>query len=312
MTLSSAVRQGGLALGRLDVPADTEDWPEGQRFYRWRAATTTHATSDYEGPKFGYARMPDQFALDAFRRLRARPARPGAGDGRDRPRVQPQPVGAAAPDGRPGDELGDGSVFDGMPEEGQQRGRGLARRRPGQGGVRAVARSTPSTRSPPSSSRAHDDDLVLVVLGDHWPRHHRLRDEHAGHDVPISVIAHDPAVLHRIGGWGWQDGLRPARPTRPCGRWTPSATGSWTPSAADELARASSCEDRAGRSSLLHLEPLRCPRAGVPVVGRHAVMRSRRVPPTSPSPGTDPPSRVNTMSCVVGRRGAAVLASSSA
>jgi hypothetical protein len=29
--------------------------------------------------------------------------------------------------------------------------------------------------------------------------------------VPISVIAHDPAVLDKISGWGWQDGLRPSR-----------------------------------------------------------------------------------------------------
>jgi len=29
------------------------------------------------------------------------------------------------------------------------------------------------------------------------------------HDVPISVISHDPAVLKRIGGWGWDAGLLP-------------------------------------------------------------------------------------------------------
>jgi hypothetical protein len=27
--------------------------------------------------------------------------------------------------------------------------------------------------------------------------------------VPISVIAHDPAVMRRIAGWGWVDGMRP-------------------------------------------------------------------------------------------------------
>jgi hypothetical protein len=30
-----------------------------------------------------------------------------------------------------------------------------------------------------------------------------------GHDVPISVIARDPAVLRRIDAWGWLDGIRP-------------------------------------------------------------------------------------------------------
>jgi hypothetical protein len=27
--------------------------------------------------------------------------------------------------------------------------------------------------------------------------------------VPISIIAHDTAVLNQISGWGWQDGLLP-------------------------------------------------------------------------------------------------------
>ncbi|MCW2492864.1 MAG: hypothetical protein JWN47_2228, partial [Frankiales bacterium] len=31
----------------------------------------------------------------------------------------------------------------------------------------------------------------------------------ASHDVPITIIARDPAVMDRISGWGWQDGLRP-------------------------------------------------------------------------------------------------------
>jgi hypothetical protein len=30
------------------------------------------------------------------------------------------------------------------------------------------------------------------------------------HDVPISLIAHDPSVLKRITGWGWEAGLRPS------------------------------------------------------------------------------------------------------
>jgi hypothetical protein len=28
--------------------------------------------------------------------------------------------------------------------------------------------------------------------------------------VPISVVAHDPDVLNRIAGWGWEDGMRPS------------------------------------------------------------------------------------------------------
>jgi hypothetical protein len=57
--------------------------------------------------------------------------------------------------------------------------------------------------------RYGDKDLVLVVLGDHQPAT-IVTGQGAGHDVPISVIAHDPKVLDRIAGWGWQDGMRPS------------------------------------------------------------------------------------------------------
>jgi hypothetical protein len=53
-----------------------------------------------------------------------------------------------------------------------------------------------------------DDDLVVVMLGDHWPVT-TVSGTTPGHDVPVSVIANDPVVLDAIDDWGWQDGLRP-------------------------------------------------------------------------------------------------------
>ncbi|MGI5215680.1 sulfatase, partial [Plantactinospora sp. CA-290183] len=53
-----------------------------------------------------------------------------------------------------------------------------------------------------------DEDLVLVFLGDHQPAP-IVTGEGAGRDVPITIVARDPAVLDRIAGWGWQDGLNP-------------------------------------------------------------------------------------------------------
>ncbi len=53
-----------------------------------------------------------------------------------------------------------------------------------------------------------DDDLVVVMLGDHQPAT-IVSGEDAGRDVPISVISRDPAVLDAISGWGWDEGLRP-------------------------------------------------------------------------------------------------------
>jgi hypothetical protein len=31
----------------------------------------------------------------------------------------------------------------------------------------------------------------------------------ADHDVPVTLLARDPAVLDRISGWGWAQGVRP-------------------------------------------------------------------------------------------------------
>jgi hypothetical protein len=59
----------------------------------------------------------------------------------------------------------------------------------------------------------HDDNLVLVVLGDHQPAT-IVSGSGASHDVPITIVAHDPSVLARISSWGWQPGMRP-RPDAP-------------------------------------------------------------------------------------------------
>ena len=53
-----------------------------------------------------------------------------------------------------------------------------------------------------------NDNTVLVFLGDHQPAP-IVTGDNASRDVPIAIVAHDPAVLDRISGWGWQEGLKP-------------------------------------------------------------------------------------------------------
>lgn len=53
-----------------------------------------------------------------------------------------------------------------------------------------------------------DDNLVLVFFADHQAAP-TVRSKDAGHDVPITIAAKDPAVLERVAGWGWQDGIMP-------------------------------------------------------------------------------------------------------
>jgi hypothetical protein len=32
----------------------------------------------------------------------------------------------------------------------------------------------------------------------------------ADHDVPITIIAHDPKVIHRLNPWRWEPGMLPS------------------------------------------------------------------------------------------------------
>ncbi len=58
-----------------------------------------------------------------------------------------------------------------------------------------------------------DDDLVVVLVGDHQPAT-IVSGDGPGHDVPVTVIAQDPAVIEAIGpqgsDWRWDAGLRPS------------------------------------------------------------------------------------------------------
>lgn len=103
--------------------------------------------------------------------------------------------------------LGDGSVFNEMAAEGDSPD--VVWRDPDR--VRAAyAQSIEYSLSALISfvQTFGDKNLVLVVLGDHQPAT-IVSGRGASHDVPISVIAADPAVLDRISSWNWQAGLRP-------------------------------------------------------------------------------------------------------
>jgi hypothetical protein len=49
----------------------------------------------------------------------------------------------------------------------------------------------------------------VVFLGDHQAAP-IITGQHASHDVPITIVAKDPAVLKRVAGWGWTNGLKPS------------------------------------------------------------------------------------------------------
>ena len=104
-------------------------------------------------------------------------------------------------------ELGDGSIFDPMPAQGESPEDLLS----DPDRVKAAyAESIAYTLDVVTSfvAQLEDQNLVLVVLGDHQPAS-IVSGQGASRDVPASIVAADPAVLDRVTDWGWQEGLRP-------------------------------------------------------------------------------------------------------
>lgn len=203
-TLSATFKRAGWrTVG--DVPSNRQDWPDGTSFYRYDTVYDARNVG-YAGPGFSYASMPDQYVLSAFQRLEL--DKPG-----HRPvmaeidLVSSHTPWTPLPHLLDWGDVGNGSVFSAMvggpPPQ-------VVWRDPDQ--VRAAyAKSIEYSLSTLISFvlSCHDsNDLVLVVLGDHQPAT-VVSGPGASHDVPITVIARDPAVMSRISGWGWQDGLRP-------------------------------------------------------------------------------------------------------
>ena len=203
-TLSSTFARAGWRTVDV-VPADERAWPEGATFFGYDQIYDSRNVG-YRGPKFSYAPMPDQYVWSAFQRLELAPGHAPVMAEIDL--VSSHTPWTPLPTMVPWDEVGDGSVFDPMPAQGptpEELWRDPA-------AVQAsYGRSVQYTLSALVSFVEQDADpnLVLVVLGDHSPAT-IVSGPDASHDVPISVVSRDPAVLDAIGSWGWASGLRPA------------------------------------------------------------------------------------------------------
>jgi phosphatidylglycerophosphate synthase len=207
LTLTKAFRRAGWRTA-ADLPSNDRSWPEGFSFYHFDKIYDRRNVG-YRGPKYAFASMPDQYVLLALQRLElAKPKRRPLFAEVDL--VSSHTPWTRVPPLIDWSRVGDGSIFNRLPVD--------------QTGLTDVqqgyARSIRYTLRALFSFVEHygRKNLVLVVLGDHQPS--RVVTGRPGHDVPISVIAHDPAVMRRIAGWGWVDGMRPA-PTAPV--WPMSA-----------------------------------------------------------------------------------------
>nr|WP_300052047.1 sulfatase-like hydrolase/transferase [uncultured Nocardioides sp.] len=210
-TLSSLFGRAGWRTV-ASVPANDRDWPQGA-FYGFDHVYDARNVG-YRGPRFGYPTMPDQFTLEAFQQAELAP--------RDRRPVMAEidlisshAPWSRTPDLLPQESVGDGSIYAGMPETLPSE----ADIWPDAGRVRAayahaIVYSLQSVVS--FLSTYADDDLVVVLLGDHQPAIIVSGGSGGdpGHDVPVTVIAKDPAVVEALGprgsDWGWDPGMRPS------------------------------------------------------------------------------------------------------
>ncbi|HEY8481977.1 MAG TPA: sulfatase [Spirillospora sp.] len=200
-TLTHAFRRAGSRTVGL-MPAITRAWPEGA-FYGYDKLYDNRNLG-YRGPRFAFATMPDQYTLSVLQRNEL------ARDDRapvmaETALVSSHAPWAAIPRLVPWDQVGDGSIFRGM-------GKGDDAPWPPPGRIRGEYRKSIEYTLSTLISYVETyggEDTVLVFLGDHQPSP-VLAGKGASRDVPITIVAKDEAVLNRISGWGWRDGLRPA------------------------------------------------------------------------------------------------------
>lgn len=204
LTLPGAFHKSGAWRTVGIVPGVQKNWPEGD-FYGLDKVYDSRDLG-YQGPKFSWSTMPDQYALSAFERLEA--AKKG-----DKPLMSEiiltsshQPW-APLPKTVGWDEVGDGSVYRDIEKAGKD---------PADVFTDPVKVKEEYGKSVQYSlhsllryvEKYGDENTVLVFLGDHQPMA-SVSGNGASHDVPVTVVAHDPEVLDRIDDWGWSDGLRP-------------------------------------------------------------------------------------------------------
>ena len=213
-TLAQAFKQAGWRTVD-DVPSNDRAWPQGEKYYHYDKIYNRYQVG-YHGPTFTYASMPDQYIFSALQRLEI-------GKTHRKPLFAevdtvsshmpwnriPHPIGWK--------QVGNGSIYNKTPmiHETGAFWSNPTRVKAAYGTSIVYAMNTLTS----FVQHYGDKNLVLIVLGDHQPLP-IVSGRNSNHDVPISIIAHDPKVLEQIGSWGWDPGLQP-KPTAPV--WPMSA-----------------------------------------------------------------------------------------
>jgi hypothetical protein len=204
MTLTAAFRRANWRTVGI-MPGNDSAWPESGSLGYDRIYDANEM--GYQGPRFSWATMPDQYTLAKFKRTEH--------TSQDRRPVMAEItlVSSHAPwepiprliDWK---DIGDGSVFNTMSAANDPPD-AILTRNPGRVRTDYRASIEYSLSSLISYIETYgDDNLVVIFLGDHQPSP-IVTGQGASRDVPISIVSRDRSVFDRISQWGWQQGLKP-------------------------------------------------------------------------------------------------------
>jgi hypothetical protein len=203
LTLPKAFNEAGWRTVSIE-PAVDAPFPE-REFYGYQKGYDLR-NMDYQGPRFSYSPIPDQYVYDHFQKTERAPGH--------KPLMAELTLTSSHTPWTPlpqfidWKDVGDGTIYNNPV---MRQGDSPA----------TVWKSTARVRQMYATSVAYslttiisylktygDKNLVFVFLGDHQPAP-IITGKGASKDVPIVIVAKDKSVLDKISGWGWQDGLRP-------------------------------------------------------------------------------------------------------
>ncbi|MES1940056.1 hypothetical protein T5B8_07423 [Salinisphaera sp. T5B8] len=203
ISLNRRFRQAGWRTVAV-MPAITRAWPESA----WFSYDRVYASDDlgYEGEPFNWVTMPDQYTLAALQRAELDPAG-----------TQPVMIEAALisshapwvpiPPLMEWSRIGNGAVFNDYARAGDPPVEVWKDADRVRTQYRKAIDYSLATLASFIAERA-DDNLVLVILGDHQPAP-IITGNNASRDVPMHIVSADPAVLEAVEGWGWKHGMTP-------------------------------------------------------------------------------------------------------
>lgn len=203
-TLTKAFQRAGWRTVAV-MPGTIAPWPE-DTFYGLDTVYDD-AHMGYKGPSFSWATMPDEYTYSFYQKTEAAKA--------DRGPLMAEIVTVSShapweplPKFLPWDQIGDGSVFKAESAKGDLPEH-IVDMDPTQVRANYMKAVQYALTSIVSYVQTYGDkNLVFVFFGDHQPSP-IVTGITATHDVPVTIVAKDPAVLDRIASWHWTSGLKP-------------------------------------------------------------------------------------------------------